>query len=32
MVLKVDLNEGLGSSIVKYNKTLPIEVIKVEAH
>ena len=30
MVLKVDLNKGLESSMAKYYKTLPIEVIKVE--
>ena len=31
-VSKVDSIEGLGSSMAKYNKTLPIEVIKVETH
>ena len=30
MVSKVDWSKGLGSSMAKYNNTLPIEVLKVE--
>ena len=32
LVSKVNPNDMLGASMAKYNKTLPIEVIKVESH